>query len=190
MKKLGSLISLALFSTLFSNLAIAHPGHELSNAYAGFMHPITGWDHLLVMLAIGLWAAKLGGKARWQLPLTFMLVMTFGAVLGMAGFSFASLETLIAASVMAIGLLLIINMPINITLQISLTALFALMHGLAHAAELNHGVSPFIGMLVATGFLHAAGLLLGLQRNNLIKWLQTGLAFVMLAIGAYWTVLV
>ena len=188
MKKTGLAIAIALFSTLFSGLALAHPGHGLINAYAGFMHPLTGWDHLLVMLAVGVWAAKLGGKARWQLPLTFMLVMTLGAALGMSGLAFAGLETLIAATVMAMGLMLIISLPMNATLQVGLTGLFALMHGLAHGAELKHGVSPLIGMLLATGLLHGVGLIIGSQRINVAKRVQSGLAFSMVLVGSYWLI--
>lgn len=70
MKRLNLAVTLLLTSSLVS----AHPGHGLESAYAGFMHPLTGWDHLLVMLAVGVWAAKLGDKARWQLPAVFVFL--------------------------------------------------------------------------------------------------------------------
>jgi urease accessory protein len=176
----------------FSNLAIAHPGHGLTgsgleSAYAGFMHPLTGWDHLLVMLAIGFWASKLGGKSRWQLPLTFLLIMTLGAVLGLGGITFTGVETAIAASVMAMGLLLAINLAIPASSRIGIVALFALFHGMAHGVELHsqQSYAALLGMLIATALLHGVGLLLGSQRVQLAKWLHTGLAWVMVLVGGY-----
>lgn len=170
-----------------SNFAIAHPGHGLENAYAGFMHPLSGWDHLLVMLAVGLWASSIGGSARWQLPLTFMSLMTLGAFLGMSGIMFTGIETAIAASVMAMGLLLVMSLSINHILRIGVIALFALMHGIAHGTELslNQGLSAFGGMLLATGLLHGVGLFIGSQRLNLAKCAQTSIAWGIMLAGGY-----
>lgn len=186
MKKLN----LAVILLLTSGLASAHPGHGLESAYAGFMHPLTGWDHLLVMLAVGIWAAKLGGKARWQLPITFMSMMLVGAALGIAGISFSGVETAIAASVMAMGVLLIISLPMRLNTQLGMTALFAVLHGMAHGLELQTSsqLAAFAGMLVATAFLHGAGVLLGSQQVKIRQWLQHGLAYTMLLVGAYWLV--
>ncbi len=180
-------ITLATLFSLFCSIASAHPGHGLGSAYAGFMHPLTGWDHLLVMLAIGVWAAKLGGKARWQLPLTFVVVMALGAGLGFSGFVFSGLETAIVASVMAMGLLLVINLPIPAISRIGIVALFAVFHGMAHGIELHSqsGLGALGGMLMATALLHGAGLLIGMQRAQLAKWLHTGLAWLMLFTGSY-----
>ena len=184
-----------VFSSLlvgFSSVAFAHPGHELvgnglESAYAGFMHPLTGWDHLLVMLAIGLWASKLGGKARWQLPLAFLASMTIGAVLGLAGLSFSGVETAIAASVMAMGLLLAIHLPIPAISRIGIVAIFAIFHGMAHGVELHsqQSYAALAGMLIATAILHGAGFILGSQRVQLAKWLQNGLAWGMVLVGGY-----
>jgi urease accessory protein len=180
-----------LLSTLVllftSSLAVAHPDHNLASAYAGFIHPLTGWDHLLVMLAIGVWASKLGGKTRWQLPLTFMLTMSLGAAFGLAGLTFSGVETAIAASVMAMGLLLVINLPISAFSRVGAVALFAVFHGMAHGVELHsqQNYAVLCGMLFATLLLHGAGLLLGSQRVQLAKWLHTGLAWLMLVAGGY-----
>jgi urease accessory protein len=181
---------LAVLLLLTSSLASAHPGHGLESAYAGFMHPMTGWDHLLVMLAMGVWAAKLGGKARWQLPLTFMGMMVVGALLGMAGMSFSGVETAIAASVMAMGVLLIITLPMQLSTQLGITALFAVLHGMAHGLELQtqSNFLAFSGMLIATALLHVSGVLLGSHQLKIRKWLQHGLAYIMLLVGAYWLV--
>ena len=180
-------ISLAILFSLISTIASAHPGHGFSSAYAGFMHPLTGWDHLLVMLAIGVWASKLGGKARWQLPLTFILMMGLGALVGLTGLIFSGVETAIAASVMAMGLLLVINLPISAISRIGVVALFAVFHGIAHGVELHSQKSytALGGMLLATFLLHGAGLLLGSQRAQLAKWLHTGLAWLMMLTGSY-----
>lgn len=188
MKKHSALLATLLLS--FSSMALAHPGHGLESAYAGFMHPLTGLDHLLVMLAVGVWAAKLGGKARWQFPITFMGMMMVGAVLGMAGFSFSGVETAIAASVMAVGVLLIISLPMQLSTQLGIAALFALLHGMAHGLELQtpSQLTAFAGMLTATALLHATGVLIGSQQVKIRKWLQHGLAYTMLLVGAYWLV--
>jgi urease accessory protein len=177
----GSLLAVS------SSLALAHPGHGIDGSYAGFLHPFTGLDHLLVMLAVGLWAAKIGGKARWQLPLTFMLVMGVGAIGGYLGLAFNGVETAIAASVMAMGVLLAISLPLNASLRMGLVALFALLHGLAHGTELTmqSHLPVLVGMLLATGMLHLVGFTLGSYRFKLARQLQALLAWGMMLAGAY-----
>lgn len=170
-----------------SSLALAHPGHGLESIQAGFAHPFTGLDHLLVMLAVGFWAAKLGGETRWQLPVTFMLVMISGAILGLFGIAFSGLETAIAATVMVMGLLLVISLPLSPALRISLVAMFALMHGLVHGSELSmhNGFQALFGMLLATGLLHGAGLMLGSYRLNVAQWLHASLGWGIMLVGGY-----
>ncbi|HYN55436.1 MAG TPA: HupE/UreJ family protein [Methylotenera sp.] len=180
-------IVVGILFSLISSIASAHPDHGLFSAYAGFMHPLTGWDHLLVMLAIGVWASKLGGKACWQLPLTFMSMMSLGAMFGLAGLTFSGVETAIAASVMALGALLMMSLPINVNVRLGIVAIFAVFHGMAHGVELYSQQSYMAlgGMLFATALLHGAGLLLGSHRDQLAKWLHTGLAWLMLFTGSY-----
>jgi urease accessory protein len=183
-------ILIGIATGLVSSMAFAHPGHGVETGFmSGFMHPILGWDHLLVMLAVGCWAAKSGGKARWQLPLAFLSAMTLGAILGLVGMSFQGVETAIAASLMAMGLLLILHLPISPGVQLLFTALFAIMHGVAHGVELNLGswqanASPLIGMLMATAILHGVGYGLGTQQHKLLQWSQALLAGAMLGLGA------
>jgi len=181
-KQLG--IAMAL---MLPAMAFAHPGHGMESAQAGFLHPFTGWDHLLVMLAVGLWAGRLGGSARWQLPLVFMLLMAIGAACGLAGLAFDGVETAIAATVMAMGLLLLISLPIPPVLRMATVALFAFMHGLAHGTELSphSGAYALAGMLMATGILHMAGLALGSQTSRIAKWAQAGIAWGILLAGGY-----
>jgi len=183
--KVKQLLAIALM--VAPAIASAHPGHGLNNAYAAFMHPLTGWDHLLVMLAVGLWAGKLGGSARWQLPVTFVILMAVGAVLGASGIAFGGLETGIAASVMALGLLLVISLSIQPMLRIMLIATFAVLHGMSHGAELplQSGIETMAAMLFATTLLHLTGLALSSQRLSLPKPVHTFMGILMLGVGGY-----
>jgi urease accessory protein len=178
---------LAVLLSLFVSQVQAHPGHGLESALEGFMHPLTGWDHLLVMLAVGVWAAKLSHKARWQLPLTFVIFLALGAVLGFIGLSFKGLESAIAASVIAIGFLVIFNLKLQYASRFALVSLFALFHGIAHGVELNINQTALTigGMLLSTGILLALGLMLGTQRFKMAKWLSAILAWFMVAFGSY-----
>ncbi|RJG10578.1 protein hupE [Pseudomonas cavernicola] len=152
------LYSLALFLT--PAVAFAHTGHDTSGMLAGVAHPITGLDHLLAMLAIGLWAAQQKGAARWALPVTFVASMLVGGLLGFEGFEIPFMETGIAASVLALGLLVAVAACLPMALSIGLTTIFALTHGVAHGLELPTLASPWgyvLGFVAATASLHAAG---------------------------------
>jgi urease accessory protein len=141
-------------------LAFAHPGHDGAGMLAGFEHPLTGVDHLLAMVAVGLWAAQQQGNARWALPLTFVASMLVGGLLGFAGLQLPLVETGIALSVLALGLLVALAVRPPMALAVGLTALFALTHGVAHGLELPELASPWTfaaGFVAATAALHAAG---------------------------------
>ncbi|MCB5189511.1 HupE/UreJ family protein [Methylobacillus arboreus] len=178
---------LALGLLAFSPVVLAHPGHESHSVVAGFMHPLTGLDHLLVMLAVGLWAGRIGGAARWQLPLTFVVVMALGAMLGMAGYAIAGIETFLAATVMALGVLLVISLKLPRALQVGLVAVFALFHGLAHGTELSseQGVAVMGGMLAATAVLHVVGLVFSASRWRLPVLVQSLVGCTMVVLGAW-----
>ena len=151
---------LALALLLTPALAFAHPGHSESGLLAGLSHPAGGLDHLLAMLAVGLWAAQQSGKARWALPLTFIASMLLGGLLGFAGSELPFTETGIAASVLAFSLLVVIAARLPLLLAAGMTALFALSHGVAHGLELpalSNAWSYACGFLLATGCLHAVG---------------------------------
>lgn len=182
-------ILFGIVTSLVSGTAWAHPGHGFSGFASGFMHPLLGWDHLLMMVAIGVWAANMGGKARWQLPLTFVCTMLAGALLGAAGITVGGVESAIAAGLLALGLVLMTRFAVSRTAQLVFTALFGLMHGLAHGVELSHGslsgmMMPLLGMLLATAGLHGLGYLLGVQRHRLLALSQALLAGLMLGLGA------
>jgi urease accessory protein len=141
-------------------LAFAHPGHGDNGLMAGLGHPVGGLDHLLAMLAVGLWAAQQQGTARWALPCTFVGTMLLGGVLGFAGLELPALENGIAASVLALGLAVALAVRPPLVLAVIATAVFALFHGVAHGLELPEMSSPVayaVGFVVATAALHAVG---------------------------------
>ena len=141
-------------------LAVAHPGHDHAGIMSGIAHPIFGLDHLLAMVAVGLWAAQQTGKARWALPLTFVATMLLGGLLGFAGLEIPLMETGIAGSVLALGLLVALAVRPPLALAAGLNALFALSHGVAHGLELPMLSSPWgyaAGFAVATAALHGIG---------------------------------
>ncbi|AHG42948.1 protein hupE [Pseudomonas syringae CC1557] len=150
----------ALALLLMPTLALAHPGHGDSGLIAGISHPLGGLDHLLAMLAVGLWAAQQKGAARWALPCTFVGTMLIGGVLGFEGLNLPALESGIAASVLALGLAVALAVRPPLALAVAATALFALFHGVAHGLELPEMSSPWAyaaGFVAATAALHAAG---------------------------------
>jgi urease accessory protein len=153
-----SLFAIALF--LSPALAFAHAGHDHAGLLAGLAHPVFGLDHLLAMLAVGLWAAQQSGAARWALPLCFVGSMLVGGLLGFNGLEIPRMESGIAASVLAFGLLVAVAIRLPMIVAIALTALFALTHGVAHGLELPEPASPWgyaAGFVLATAALHASG---------------------------------
>jgi urease accessory protein len=153
-----SLFAIALF--LSPAVAFAHTGHDHAGLLAGLAHPFFGLDHLLAMLAVGLWAAHHYGAARWALPLCFVGSMLVGGLLGFSGVQIALMETGIAASVLAFGLLVAVAIRLPMIVAIALTALFALTHGVAHGLELPELANPWgyaAGFVMATATLHASG---------------------------------
>lgn len=150
----------ALALLLSPALAFAHPGHGANGLMAGIGHPLGGLDHLLAMLAVGLWAAQQQGAARWALPCTFVGTLLIGGLLGFAGLNLPARESAIAASVLALGLAVALAVRPPLSLAIAATALFALFHGVAHGLELPEMSSPWAyaaGFVAATAALHAAG---------------------------------
>ena len=141
-------------------IALAHPGHAESGLLAGAGHPLGGADHLLAMLAVGLWAAQQQGAARWALPCTFVGTMLISGMLGFEGLELPALESGIAASVLALGLAVALALRPPLVMAVAATALFALFHGVAHGLELPDMSSPWAyaaGFVAATAALHAAG---------------------------------
>lgn len=167
--------------TLLSSLASAHPGHS-DGFVAAFAHPFTGIDHLLMMLCVGIFAGRIGGHARWQLPLVFLSAMSVGWVLGNRGFAFAGIDSGIAAGLIALGVLFVGRVTLPFALQVCVIASFALLHGVAHGIELASSPASLPGFLLATALLHCVGLriasLLSLQKQNIFRLLGVLLAIV------------
>ncbi len=149
--------------------AWAHPGHAVGGWPAGFLHPFSGFDHLLAMVAVGVWAAQIGGRARWAIPLAFVSAMVAGAAAGFAGMQLPYVEPVVAASVVALGLLIAGGQRPAVLAGAALCAVFAVFHGVAHATELppEAGAVDFVaGFAIATALLHGAGLLAGLRLRD------------------------
>lgn len=179
-------LAVGVLLAIFSTFAMAHSGHGLTNAVAGFMHPFTGLDHLLMILAVGVWSARSSGKASVELSVTFILMLAFGASLGFFGLSIAGLETAIAVSVIAMGLLITLKIPSSTIFRLSIVSVFAILHGVAHGVELSsqHYAAVLLGMLLATTIISAVGYWIGSYRHQLIYWLNKLLALSMIAVGS------
>ena len=136
---------------------------------SGLLHPVYGIDHLIAMVAVGLWGAQLGAPAIWVLPVTFPMVMAVGGLLGVAGIPMPFVEIGIAVSALVLGAAVTGSLRPPLWLAGSLVGIFAIFHGHAHGTELPAAANPLaygVGFVVATGLLHLAGIVIGL----LIRW--------------------
>lgn len=155
-----------LLLLLVSAPALAHSdAASLQGGFmSGFMHPISGLDHVVAMVAVGLWGAYLGMPAIWLLPVVFPLVMALGGALGVAGVPIPYIETGIALSGVILGLAVLFALRPPIWIAAILVGIFAIFHGYAHGAELPNAANPLIysiGFVVGTGLLHLAGIAIG-----------------------------
>jgi urease accessory protein len=178
----------AIFLLVASSTAFAHPGHNVSGLAAGLTHPFSGLDHLLAMVAVGLWAAQGGGRKVWLLPATFMTMLAVGAGIAMQWQSLPLVEPGIAASVMALGLLIALSLQFPVALSMVIAALFGLLHGYAHGLELPASAAPVeyaLGFLAATATLHLGGIAVGVTTRNRYALLAKILGVVIATSGAY-----
>ena len=120
----------------------------------GFMHPLLGIDHIIMMIAVGAWAIQLGGKARWIVPAAFVTIMTLGGIIGMETGSLAYIEAGIIASVIAIGVLIAMAVRLPVVASAALVGVFAFFHGHAHGSEMLVGMS---GIQYVIGFIDGEG---------------------------------
>lgn len=135
---------------------------------AGMLHPVTGIDHLLAMVAVGIWGAALGAPLLWMLPLAFPLLMVAGGILGIAGVPLPLVEPGIALSVLLLGLAILAQWRAPLVLAIVLVGFFGVLHGHAHGTELPAAASPAAysaGFVLSTGLLHLAGIGIGELRR-------------------------
>jgi urease accessory protein len=155
----------AALAALHAQSAFAHVGQaEAAGLLTGFLHPFSGADHVLAMVAVGLWGAQLGAPAIWVLPVAFPLVMAMGAMLGFLGVPVPGIEYGIAASAIVLGTAVAFEVRPPIVVAALVVGAFAIFHGHAHGAELPPGQSALLysmGFVVATGLLHATGIGIG-----------------------------
>lgn len=158
---------------------------------AGLMHPLLGVDHLLAMLAVGLWAAQQGGNRLWQLPLAFLSMMMFGAFVGQSGVTLPYIEAGIASSLLVLGLMLTFAIRLSILPSLLMVGFFALFHGYAHGAEMPQTLAVIeyaLGFLLATAALHGLGIVSGLLVRGMQyeKLLRIGGIFIGVTGGWLW----
>jgi urease accessory protein len=178
----------ALAALALAQPAFAHEQVGVAGGLAsGLLHPLTGMDHLIAMVAVGIWGAQLGAPAIWVLPITFPLVMAFGGVLGVLRIPLPMPEVAIALSALVLGAA--VAMRLRLPFAAAVVAVFAVFHGHAHGAELPGSANPLAygaGFVVATGLLHLCGILIG----TLTRWpaggrLVQGLGVVIATLGGY-----
>lgn len=142
----------------------AHPVHGVLEFSAGALHPVIGLDHLAAMLAVGLLAAQLGGRARWALPVAFVAALALGATAGVAGFAIPGLEHGIAFSVLALGAIVALAARLPLGAAAATVALSGAFHGMAHGIEIPadaNGLVFGLGFVVSSALLHLTGIALG-----------------------------
>lgn len=170
MTRLSQTLGLTFPLMLVASGAWAHSNHGSHSGFAsGLFHPMLGIDHVIAMLAVGLWAARLGGAAVWALPVVFPMVMACGATLAMLGVALPAVEAGIALSGVVLGLIIVMALRAPVSVAALIVGGFALFHGHAHGTELPGGVgigSYALGFLMGTGLLHLAGVgLAGFMRG-------------------------
>jgi urease accessory protein len=162
------LVAIAL-GAILSAPALAHTGESGGGFISGFAHPVFGPDHVVAMVAVGLWGAFLGSPAIWLLPVIFPLVMALGGVLGILDVPMVGVETAIATSALVLGLMVAFAARPPLWAAAVLVGVFAIFHGYAHGKELPDGadaVAFSAGFVVATGLLHLCGIAFG----GLSRW--------------------
>lgn len=181
---------LAAVSVLTPVAALGHTGAgDTHGVVHGFMHPVTGLDHVLAMVAVGILAALLGGRAIWLVPASFVALAAVGGLLGVQGVPVPFVEFGISASVVLLGLAIALQARLPLGWTVGLVGLFGLYHGYAHGAEMPADASGFAygaGFLAATAMLHIAGIGLGLgiahmARRSATRFAQAGGAAIALA---------
>ena len=184
-------LALALLAYVASAVpAYAHTGTgPLDGFLSGFLHPIFGVDHLLAMLAVGIWGAQMGGRAVWTLPVVFPTIMTIGGVIGILGIPVPRVEIMIALSMLGLGLTIALAWKPHEALAIVVISVFAIIHGYAHGAELPEAADPIsyaFGFVSATGLIHIAGIIFGLVLGILANgWVSRGAGAAIAAAGVY-----
>lgn len=171
-----------------SSTALAHPGHDTSGLMSGLIHPLTGADHLLAMMAVGLWVAQSGGRKLWLLPGSFMLMLAVGAGTALIHPPLPLLEPGVAASVLVLGLLVALSLQLPAMFSVALTALFGFLHGYAHGLEMPGATAASayaLGFLVTTAALHLSGIAIGVSTRGRYARLAQALGVVIATSGSW-----
>jgi len=165
----NQLMPLGLAIVLLMNCASVASAHQETASVVGFLsglhHPVSGWDHILAMLAVGLWGAQLRVPAIWVLPVAFPMMMAVGGLLGLLGYPLPGVEIGIALSALGLGALVLLECRPPLWLAVLLVGGFAVFHGHAHGTELppgSNGLLYSLGFVISTGLLHAVGIAVGL----------------------------
>ncbi|MCO5063517.1 MAG: HupE/UreJ family protein [Rhizobiaceae bacterium] len=166
MKQTTKAILIGLGAAGIPAKAFAHVGvGDVHGFVHGFWHPLSGADHLLAMIAVGMFAASLGGRALWLVPAAFVAMMAIGGMVGIAGIPLPFVEIGIGASVVVLGLAVALNWSLSILAAMTLVGFFAVFHGHAHGTEMPvaaSGLTYGLGFILATATLHALGIAIGL----------------------------
>jgi len=160
MKALVSLVLITLPGLVFAHAPEGAGGGFMT----GFLHPILGYDHLIAMVAVGLWGAFLGDRALWILPIVFPTIMAVGAAIGILGLEIPLVEFVIALSGVVLGALIALRFRAPLAVAMVLVGIFAIFHGYAHGLEMPEQISAMTygaGFVIGTGLLHLAGIGLG-----------------------------
>lgn len=174
--------------SLLAAPAFAHTGVGAAGGFAaGFAHPLLGLDHLLAMVAVGAWAALLGGRAVWLVPAAFVAAMLAGGALAFSGIALPMVETVVALSVVVLGVLVAVSARVVVGAGMAVAAAFAVFHGHAHGSELP--ASAVAGFALATVLLHVAGiaavnLLRRVASTRAVRWAGVATAFAGVGIAA------
>ena len=181
----GRAFAIALLAGLLAQAAQAHSETAAGGGFVrGFLHPFSGGDHLLAMVAVGIWGAVLGAPLLWVLPVTFPLLMVFGAVAALAGVTLPAVEPGVALSVLVLGASIAALWRAPVAAAIAVVAFFGFLHGFAHGSELPEAAAPpayAAGFVLASGLLHGAGILVGTVRavprgDQVLRVLGAGIA--------------
>ena len=168
-RRLAAAMALACWPLLgWAHAESGRADGQLNGLLAGLQHPVSGGDHVLAMVAVGLWGAQLGAPAIWLLPLTFPLVMAFGGMLGLMGVPLPGAEVGIALSALVLGLAIVTAWRPALWTAAAVVGFFAIFHGHAHGSELPAGASGLaysLGFVAATGALHACGIGIGVIQH-------------------------
>jgi len=176
---------------LSPSLALAHSGAHSAGFIHGLEHPISGLDHLLAMLAVGLWAVQRGGRALWAVPLAFIGMMSLGGLLGLTGWNLPQFELGILSSVLILGVVVALAVRLPVWQTAVVVGTLAVFHGFAHTVETPHAVSALtynVGFLLSTAALHLGGIGLGvaLAKIGQTQWLRlAGGAIALVGIGLF-----